>query len=45
MKHDHFALAFSGRYKVTNSMAIMVNYDQPITIHTANNPNPNLSLV
>ena len=43
MKHDHFALAFSGRYKVTNSMAIMVNYDQPITIHTANNPNPNLS--
>ena len=43
MKNDHFAIAFSGRYKVTNVTSIIVNYDQPITIHTTNNPNPNLS--
>jgi hypothetical protein len=44
MKHDHIAVAFGGRYKVTSAMAIMVNYDQPITKHTTNNPHPNISL-
>ncbi|HEX5625521.1 MAG TPA: DUF5777 family beta-barrel protein, partial [Saprospiraceae bacterium] len=43
MEHAHFALAFSGRYKLTESIALMVNYDQPITKHTTNNPFPNLS--
>ncbi len=43
MKHDHIAIAFSGRYKLTNVMALMFNYDQPITKHKNNNPNPNLS--
>lgn len=43
MKHDHFAIAFSGRYKITESIAFIANYDQPITKHTTNNPNPNLS--
>ena len=43
MKNLHFAIAFSGRYKLTEVTSVMVNYDQPITKHPANNPNPNLS--
>ncbi len=43
MKNDHFAIAFSARYKLTTVTSVMVNYDQPITKHPSNNPNPNLS--
>ena len=43
MKHDHFAVAFSGRFKLTETTAVLVSYDQPITKHATNNPNPNLS--
>jgi len=43
MKNDHFAIAFSGRYKLTNVTSVMINYDQPITKHATQNPNPNLS--
>ncbi|WP_295800426.1 DUF5777 family beta-barrel protein [Mucilaginibacter sp.] len=43
MKHDHFAIAFSGRYKLGDATAVLVNYDQPITKHATNNPSPNLS--
>ena len=43
MKNNHYAISFSGRYKLTNVTSILVNYDQPITKHTTNNPNPNLS--
>ena len=43
MKHDHIAIAVSGRYKLTNVTSLMVNYDQPITKHATHNPNPNLS--
>ena len=43
MKFDHFAIAFSARYKVTNVTSVMINYDQPLTKHASNNPNPNLS--
>ncbi len=43
MNHDHFAVAFSGRYKLKESMAVLVNYDQPITKHRSNNPAPNIS--
>ncbi|QEC55538.1 DUF5777 family beta-barrel protein [Flavisolibacter ginsenosidimutans] len=44
MKHDHFAIAFSGRYKLTTVTNIIVNYDQPLTKHVVNNPAPNISL-
>jgi hypothetical protein len=44
MKHNHFAIALSARYKLKPSMALLLNYDQPITKHPTNNPNPNLSL-
>lgn len=43
MKFDHFALSFSARYKLTPVTSFMINYDQPITEHATNNPNPNLS--
>lgn len=43
MKHGHFAIALSARMKLTNVTSIMLNYDQPITKHPTNNPNPNLS--
>jgi hypothetical protein len=43
MKHDHFAIALSGRYKIGDATAILLNYDQPITKHATNNPSPNLS--
>ena len=43
MKHSHIAVAVSARYKVTNVTSLMINYDQPITKHATNNPNPNLS--
>jgi Membrane bound beta barrel domain (DUF5777) len=43
MKHDHFAIALSARMKLTNVTSLMLNYDQPITKHPTNNPNPNLS--
>jgi hypothetical protein len=43
MKNDHVAISFSGRYKVSSSMGIIVNYDQPLTQHPMNNPHPNIS--
>ena len=43
MKFDHFAIAFSARYKITNVTSVMINYDQPLTKHATKNPNPNFS--
>lgn len=43
MKFDHFAMAISGRYKLTAVTSVMVNYDQPLTKHPTKNPDPNLS--
>lgn len=43
MKFNHIAVAISGRYKLTDGTALMVGYDQPITQHVTDNPNPNLS--
>ncbi len=44
MKNDHFALAFSGKYKVGPTLSIIANYDQPLTQHQLNNPNPNIGV-
>lgn len=44
MEHNHFAIAVSARYKLKQSMNLMFGYDQPLTKHATNNPNPNLSL-
>ncbi|MFA5245279.1 MAG: DUF5777 family beta-barrel protein [Pedobacter sp.] len=43
MKWDHFSVAVSGRYKLTEVTSLMINYDQPITRHATRNPDPNLS--
>ena len=43
MHNNHVAIAFAGRYKVTDVMGIIVNYDQPLTQHPTNNPHPNIS--
>jgi hypothetical protein len=43
-KHDHIAIAVLGRYKLTEGMSLIVNYDQPITKHKSGNPDPNISI-
>lgn len=43
LKNDHLAFSLLGRYKISDAFAFIANYDQPITKHLGNNPNPNLS--
>ena len=43
MKHEHFAIAFSGRYRLTDVTCFIFNIDQPLTKHVVNNPSPNIS--
>jgi hypothetical protein len=43
MHHDHFAIAFSGKMKLSNTLNLLLNYDQPLTVHFTNNPAPNIS--
>src|SRR5215213_8573197 len=33
MEHNHIAISFSGRYKLTGVTSVIVNVDQPITKH------------
>ncbi len=42
MKNDHFAVSFLGRYKLTERFHLIANYDQPLTQHPTNNPEPNI---
>jgi hypothetical protein len=42
MKNDHFAISFLGRYKLTETFHLIANYDQPLTQHPTNNPQPNI---
>ena len=41
--HGHIAIAVNGRYKIKESIALIANYDQPITKHVTGNPHPNIS--
>ncbi len=43
MKNDHLSFSILGRYKISDAFAFIGNYDQPITKHVTNNPNPNIS--
>lgn len=43
MSHDQFSISLAARYKVTQVTSLIMNYDQPITRHKKNNPNPNFS--
>lgn len=42
---NHFSISFLGRYKFTDVHAFIINYDQPLTDHSAGElePEPNLS--
>jgi Membrane bound beta barrel domain (DUF5777) len=43
MKNSHLAFGLMGRYKISDAFSFIGNYDQPLTQHPLNNPNPNLS--
>lgn len=43
MKNDHLAVSLLGRYKISDAFAFIANYDQPITQHKVDNPQPNVS--
>lgn len=43
MENDHFAAGIMGRYKISDAFAFIGSYDQPITKHDRNNPNPNIA--
>lgn len=42
MNNEHFAISVLGRYKITPKTSIIVGYDQPLTTHLTNNPEPNI---
>ena len=42
MNNAHFAISVLGRYKVSEKMAVIAGYDQPLTQHPTNNPHPNI---
>jgi hypothetical protein len=42
MSNDHFAIAFLGRYKLTERFHLIANYDQALSQHKTNNPHPNI---
>lgn len=43
LNNDHFSFSVLGRYKISDAFAFIANYDQPLTQHQQNNPNPNIS--
>ena len=40
----HVAISASGKFQLSEGLSLIANYDQPITQHPMNNPNPNISL-
>jgi hypothetical protein len=43
MQNLQFSMSFIGRYKISPKVAIIADYDQPMTQNPTNNPHPNLS--
>ena len=43
MLHDQFGFNLAGRFKISESTAIIVDYDQPLSTEPTNNPNPNVA--
>jgi hypothetical protein len=43
MENGHLAVAVLGRYIISENSAITLGYDQPLTQHPTNNPEPNIS--
>lgn len=44
MYNDHIAIGGAARFKFSSQSSIMVNVDQPITVHKLYNPQPNVSV-
>ncbi|HEX5653495.1 MAG TPA: DUF5777 family beta-barrel protein [Chitinophagaceae bacterium] len=42
MNNEHLAISVLGRYKITPKTSIIAGYDQPLTQHLVNNPEPNI---
>jgi hypothetical protein len=42
MYHDHFAIAVSAKYSVSDVSAVIIDYNQPLTKHPAYNPHPSI---
>jgi len=42
--NGHVSISVAGRYKLTDGMSLIANYDQPLTQHPMNNPNPNIAV-
>jgi hypothetical protein len=43
-QNGHLSINVAGRYKLTDGMSLIANYEQPLTQHPMNNPNPNIAL-
>lgn len=41
LRNDHFAIAFGAQVKVSSVMSLLLNIDQPLTLHNDGNPSPN----
>jgi hypothetical protein len=44
MKNDMFAIAFGGRYKISDQTSIIADYSQPLTDMGEDDPEPGISL-
>lgn len=44
MNNYHVAASVLGRFRISEKSAIIAGYDQPLTQHPTNNPNPNICL-
>jgi hypothetical protein len=42
--NTHFAISTYGRIRINSKLAVTLGYDQPLTKHRKDNPNPNLSI-
>jgi hypothetical protein len=43
MNNAHYAMEFLGRFKLTETTSIVVDYDQPLTTHPMDNPKCNIA--
>ncbi|WP_227807506.1 DUF5777 family beta-barrel protein [Lutibacter profundi] len=43
MRNDMVAIAFGGRYKISDQTSIMIDYSQPLTSFMLDNPSPGIS--
>ena len=44
MRNDMVAIAFGGRYKISDQTSVIADYSQPLTKMRLDNPNPGISL-